>query len=229
MFDGNFDSNDGGHVLGQCEGFRIDGTGMEVKLYNYRADAVCLDGFEFYGQSLIGVTSSSNIPFLKYGKAPCKLWGDSEVSQCEGESRWVNWHDKYTSLAIDEDKTDVKDIAIRVCDGISSGSRSTFSAVIQNNDGDQCKTDTFQSLTPGKYIKITRMGDCSNLKINKNTAKVWILNEGAKDSLCLQDVYLDISNPRGETKMLKCRLNEEADYQVHVINQEKFGIPLICK
>merc|ERR1712142_458205 len=98
---------------------------------------------------------------------------------------------------------------MRVCDGHNDGSQATIKAIIQNIDKQECTTEAFESeLVPNQYFESTNMGECTSFQIKESYAEVWIVNEDSRDSLCLSDVYLDVSSSYGSTEMMKCRLNE---------------------
>lgn len=222
--------HDGGEQLGQCEGFPIDGTQLYLGLKNEDSDALCLDHFEFYGGYGVG-SSSRDIPTIRCDSSTtCHLWSESESNYCEDDSEWSNWYDKEVKCEYLHSTSTVKTIAMKVCDGESSGSKATFQAVIKNMDDEECNTEEIKGdLTPGSYFEFSDMGDCISHAIKENKATVWILNMDAADDLCLSDVYLDVSDAgSGKTRMLKCRVDQDTSMQLNVSGKDRIGLPLTC-
>ena len=193
-FDGSTARDDGGEILGQCEGFPIDATAVNLRLFNEHSNAVCVSEYEFFGGSKTGVTSVSHFPFISCqgrqvreessftaseansGKV-CEHWSDLGKGYCEG---WVDWHDwlrvnSYCSY-VNQTST-IKRIALMVCDEEDTGSTADIQAVIQNMDGERCTTDVFNTggLKKGDYFEVTDIGEeCRGLEIREGQAEVKI-------------------------------------------------------
>jgi len=233
--DRNIGQDDGGDQLGQCEAFAIDGTEVEISLKNEGYDSVCLDEFQFYGAKQAGKTSSHSIPFITCNPT-CDIWatrrflGDEE-GYCEGDAHWQNWGDVKATCAFVNNTATVKTIALKFCDDEGSETTSAIEAVIMNSDNQNCTTGVRDiiNLTKGSYEEINGLGNCMELEIKEKIAKVWLVNRDPSNSLCLTDVYLDISSSSGETRMLQCQLNENESSRVFVLDNEPVGIPLVCK
>merc|ERR1712193_427863 len=132
----------------------------------------------------------------------CLHWSDSEQGYCEGWDDWEDWKDVISNCSYVADSITVKGIAMRVCEGKNSGSKANIKAIIINADKEECSTDPFDyKLNPKDYYETRAMGNCTNFEIKENIAKVWLVNQDSTDSLCLKDVYLDVSSSLGSTSM----------------------------
>merc|ERR1712080_808070 len=148
---------------------------------------------------------------------------------CNVDSDWVPWEERKSPCRYNPDITNVKNIAMKVCDQESSGSLSKFQAVIKNIDQETCVSEQLQaSFDTGAYIETDLRGNCTNLAIKEKKASIWLLNLDESDGLCITDVYLDVSNADGRTYMLKCRLDDEEIFQVHIQDTDMSAIPLTC-
>jgi len=224
--DGDTVDSDGGEQLGQCEGFPIDGTDVTIGLKNDASNALCLDEYKFYGGGSSD-NSIMDIPFIQC--STCQLWADSNEACCNVDSDWVPWEERKSPCRYNPDITNVKNIAMKVCDQESSGSLSKFQAVIKNIDQETCVSEQLQaSFDTGAYIETDLRGNCTNLAIKEKKASIWLLNLDESDGLCITDVYLDVSNADGRTYMLKCRLDDEEIFQVHIQDTDMSAIPLTC-
>ena len=179
--DGNTAHDDGGEELGQCEGFPIEGTEVEISLKNEGTDAVCLDEFQLFGGSEVGRTSTRSIPFIQCNPT-CNIWGENRgwfsdypQSYCEGDSGWQDWREVKAVCSFSNSTETVKKIALMTCPGEASGSNSQIKVVIRNIDGEQCTTDALKNtpIHPGDYIESSNIGhDCLNTPIKNGEVKV---------------------------------------------------------
>lgn len=236
MIDGDTAHDDGGEQLGQCEGFPIEGSKVDISLKNEGTDAVCLDEFRFFGGKDLR-SSTRDIAFIDCVPT-CKLWGETShfggnpTSYCEGDSYTVPWGARNTRCDVGDSTETVKKIAVMTCTGSHSGSQSQIKAVIQNMDGEKCTTDALKNtpIQPGHYIESSNMGqECRQTPLKNGDVKVWIVNEDRRDSLCITDVYLDVSSSSGTTRQLKCKMDEEESFKVYARDMALDGLPLTCK
>ena len=176
--------DDGGEQLGQCEGFPIEGTAVDIRLKNEGGDAVCLDEFQFFGGRELG-SSTRDIPFIQCNPT-CQIWaenvgntflryGYNPKSWCEGNKLYHDWTSKVAGCRSSDTTIEtVKKIALMTCPGRYSGSRSKIKAIIENVDGDRCTTDAFKSnpIQPGHYIESSNMGQaCQRTPLKNKEAK----------------------------------------------------------
>ena len=94
--------------LGQCDGFPIEGTDVEISIKNKGLDAVCLDEFQIFGAE-DHRSYTQEIPFIHCNPS-CQIWGKNKLvhngfwgfgrvgsfknnpqSYCEGDSDWNDW------------------------------------------------------------------------------------------------------------------------------------------
>merc|ERR1719228_422262 len=256
-FDGSTLNDDGGEILGQCEGFLVEESTLDLLWENENTDAVCISDYKFFGGGKAGITSTADIPFIQckgrqvndgtrretskqavHGSV-CQHWSDSaslwsgHYGYCEGWSDWAAWESVISECSFLNSTLTVKTIAMKVCDDEKAGSKANIQAVIQNIDGERCtttlKTEAFK---PNGYVEISDIGEeCQRLEIKGGKAEAWIVNADEEDNLCLTDVYFDVSSSNGETDMLKCRLNDKdkKNFKINVIDKEVFGLPMICR
>ena len=116
-------------------------------------------------------------------------------------------------------------------------------------DGEKCTTDALKNtpIKPGHYIESSNMGqECRQTPLKHGDVKVslfymfsalchdvffqvWIVNEDRRDSLCITDVYLDVSSSSGTTRQLKCKMDGEESFKVYARDMALDGLPLTCK
>jgi len=222
--DGDTAVDDGGSQLGQCEGFPIDGTSVNIFLRNFYHGAICLDTFEFYGGKEPGLTYASHLPFLKCNPT-CKIWGDGDESKCEG-SGYTNWNETSAKCSYTSSLSRISGMTVNTCRETELRTSSAIQVIVENMDMDKCQTDVFSPPNP-PGLPFRHVGSCKNHPINENGAQVWIMNQDPENSVCLTEVLLHVITEASDSKRLDCRMNKDVNLKMD--SSKHPGLPLLCK
>ena len=127
-------------------------------------------------------------------------------------SKWYDW-EEITWNCKYKLHTQIKALKIRLCSSETAGSFSKFKAQFANIDKTNCQTKILPlwglDSNDFQIIHSNHLGeDCNNLQIFDNKLYFNMFNMNESDSLCLAQVYVDISDGFGTTRTLKCKLSK---------------------
>ena len=156
------------------------------------------------GLRLIGGTSATLDEEIPFGSCtfPDVTFDSNEVKY--KSDVWKNWKDNpfECNLGI-RNATKIQSIHAKVCKLPDAGSSTQLEAWFQigKENNQQCKQDLTGTYYNGNY-KTTPVTNCTHLDVGGNDLKLWIINPAETDGLCLQDVYVDVSN-EGKFQLMK--------------------------
>ena len=137
-------------------------------------------------------------------------------------SSWRKWEDVSAAWPCQYNTyTTIKAMHIRLCDENTAGSDSRIKAEFTNIDQNNCKNDSrchcqtkelpLQGLDSNDFQSVYNLGgDCDSLQIFDNKVYLNLFNMDRTDSLCLTQIWVDISDSLGNTQQLKCRFHSKA-------------------
>ena len=203
--------------LGMCEDFIIDGSGVEIQINKRDSNSVGIDAIELYGGIEEHLMESDTVAFIACNDA--EFWAESgkvyyanKNSGSMTYSKWYDW-EEITWNCKYKLHTQIKALKILLCSSETAGSFSKFKAQFANIDKTNCQTKILPlwglDSNDFQIIHSNHLGeDCNNLQIFDNKLYFNMFNMNESDSLCLAQVYVDISDGFGTTRTLKCKLSK---------------------
>lgn len=241
--DGKTHDDDGGDMLGPCEGFEINGPKVYTYVNNHHSDAWCVNHLWFYAEPKYSLQDG------QFGQCSFyRTWAESnEVERMSG-SQSVYHGDSKIDCDIGKQRG-LQKLSFKVCnDGSDPGSISSFYATIQNGNNENCTMPlrpNNATYLQNEYIEVDEItGECSNLKISGEVS-IWIHNSPTAiqtNDLCISHFFLDVfdatdarfvnagtKNRKINYKMYQCMFNQDAEFSVYFQGYDVNGIPLRCK
>jgi len=205
---------DGGAVLGMCEGFDLLGSAVYVAFDNSDGDMGCFDELNFYGQTDPTKGSTTDLPFASCHFNPVKF-DLHEVRQKMGHvwTSWSNHMNMPVRCDFSRATNTITRLNVKICERKGDGSKDPMLLRLQNDDEEDCETEGLSVDQKGHFLQFgsASLGSCKNFRVTQTT-KAWLSNAG-NDDLCITDLYIDAANQSGETKMLRCRYDNNVHYR----------------
>eukprot|EP00092_Neocalanus_flemingeri_P032690 GFUD01035555.1.p1 GENE.GFUD01035555.1~~GFUD01035555.1.p1 ORF type:complete len:1295 (+),score=228.20 GFUD01035555.1:99-3983(+) len=231
--------------LGMCEDFIIDGSSVTIHINKRDGNLVGIDAVQLHageGESLVNADDTAFI--VCYGK---EIWaedGQVYIGTPNGKSwtysSWISWESKSAEWICQyESFVTIKAMHIRLCEENTAGSDSSFKAEFTNIDKGNCKKNEvchchtqelpIKGLDSNDFQSVYNLGgDCHSLQIYDNKVYLNLFNMDRTDSLCLTQIWVDVSDSAGNTQQLKCRYNSSASKLI-VIQKDGTRLPMLCE
>ena len=166
--------NDGGEMLGQCEGFEMSGTESYIAIENESSDEVCFNELQFFGDPT-GNSSLKDIPFASCSLEPRELFKNkSRLSIGDDISR--DWEDERSAIRCGPryiPEVPLVSLEVGICNKYSGHSYDSLGLTIcskasrDHSFSDCCTTKPFHDIDRGesKILREDELGTCQEKKL----------------------------------------------------------------